>query len=137
GRRLHAVDAPHVSGRDKAAQIADHTAPEGDEQGAAVRAAFEELGGDTFYHLQGFRSLARRQKYAPDFLEAAFPQELLAPAVPQRLLSQHEDSRIARHRKPSQGAPGAAADDHIISRFVSGDAKAMHEQVSSFVLRPF
>ena len=138
GRRLHAVDAPHVGGRNKASHIADHAAPEGDEQGVAVRAAFEKLGGDMFHHLQGFRSLARRHQYAVDSLEAAFPKELLAPTVPQRSLGQHEDSRIARHRKPSQGAPGPASDYHIVSRFVSGDAKAMHEQVRrlSFVLCP-
>jgi hypothetical protein len=62
-----------------------------------------------------------------DSLEAAFPQELFAPAVPQRLLGQHEDSRIARQRKPSQRAPGAAPDHYVIARFVSGDAKAVHE----------
>src|SRR5437016_158609 len=120
-RRLHAVDAPHVGGRNKAAQITDHAAPEGDEQGVTVRAALEKLGGDTFYRLQGFRRLAGRHKYAPGSLEAALPKEFLAPAVPQRLLGQHEDPRIARHRKPSQCAPSAAADYRVISRFVSGD----------------
>ena len=135
GGYLHAVDTAHISGRDEAPQVADHAAAQGDQQRLAVRPAFEKLGGDAFHHLESFRSLSRRHKDAVRLLEAAISKECIGPPIPQPPLRQHEDLGVMRQRKPAQRAPGAAANHHVISRFLRGDPKALRGSTSA-VSRP-